>query len=210
MTAYAIAGTGTDVGKTFVTCALLHAQPTFRACKPVISGFTGDDTDTHWLIAAMGRGNIDDVSPWRYRAPLSPDMAAAAEGTQVPYDAMVAWTRAQATSGMLIESVGGVMVPFDAQHTTRDWLVALGLPVILVTGSYLGSISHTLTALEVLKSAQLTVRALVVSESANSTVALADTLKTLSQHTSTLIVAQPRVSSYRDAQALHALAKELV
>lgn len=205
MSAYFIAGTGTDIGKTFVSCAFAHAG--FRAYKPVVSGFAGEDTDTHRLIAAMGRGDINGVSPWRYQAPLSPDMAAAHEGKTVPYDKLLRWSRAKLEERAVFEGAGGVMVPLDTHHTTRDWMEMLGLPVILVAGSYLGSISHTLTALEALRNLKL--QAIILNESEKSTVTLEATRETLSNHTDALIVMQPRVSSYREAHATHALAKEL-
>ena len=67
---------------------------------------------------------------------------------------------------MLIEGVGGIMVPLDERHTVLDWMSALRLPVLLVAGSYLGTISHTLTALHVLAQRNLDIAAVVVSESA--------------------------------------------
>lgn len=208
MSSYFIAGTGTGIGKTFTTCAMLHAVPKFRGFKPVISGFSGEDTDTHRLIEAMGKGTVEKISPWRFEAPLSPDMAAAREGRAMPYDELVVWTHGLGDNA-LIEGVGGVMVPLDATHTTRDWVASLKLPVILVAGNYLGSMSHTLTALEALRDRRLTICALVVNESENSPVPFMETCVRLGDHTDALIVPQPRVSSYRNAHAIHALAKEL-
>lgn len=208
MSSYFITGTGTGIGKTFTTCAMLHAVPSFTGYKPVISGFVGEDTDTHQFIRAMGRGTIEGISPWRFLAPLSPDMAAAREQRTVPYEELVVWTHGRGDHA-LIEGVGGVMVPLDAEHTTRDWMRALKLPVILVAGHYLGSMSHTLTALEALRDARLTIRAVVVNESEGSPVPFLETCERLRNHTDALIVPQPRVSSYREAYAIHALAKEL-
>ena len=58
---------------------------------------------------------------------------------------------------LLIEGIGGIMVPLDDEHTVLDWMLVLQLPVILVAGSYLGTLSHTLTALDVLRRRGLTV-----------------------------------------------------
>src|SRR5262249_37315350 len=79
-----------------------------------------------------------------------------------------------ANGALLIEGVGGVMVPLGGRHTVLDWMTELKLPLLLVTGSYLGTISHTLTALDVLARRSLTVAAVVVSESAGSPVPLAE------------------------------------
>src|SRR6185312_4226156 len=89
---------------------------------------------------------ITRISPWRFEAPLSPDMAARREGRAIDFDALVDFTRSTASPLTLVEGVGGVMVPLDEQHTTLDWMAAVGFPVMLVTGSYLGTLSHTLTA----------------------------------------------------------------
>ena len=67
------------------------------------------------------------------------------------------------------------MVPLDDQHTVLDWMAALNIPRLLVTGSYLGSLSHTLTGLDVLRGRELAIKALVIDETPGSTVPMADT-----------------------------------
>jgi dethiobiotin synthetase len=122
------------------------------------------------------------ISPWRFAAPLSPDMAADAEGKTVDFDAVVADSRSRIAASpdvLLIEGVGGIMVPLDDQHMVLDWMVALALPVLLVAGSYLGTISHTLSAVDVLARRGLRIAALVVSETEGSTVGMEPTVATL-------------------------------
>ena len=79
------------------------------------------------------------MSPWRFAAPLSPDMAASRERRSIPFDALVAHCRAasERRGVTLIEGIGGVMTPLDAEHTVLDWIAALGAPALLVVGSYL-------------------------------------------------------------------------
>jgi dethiobiotin synthetase len=155
------------------------------ALKPVVSGF-GDPcaSDTGLLLAALGEPAADDavarLSPWRFAAPLSPDMAAAREGRAIDFDALVRFCRrgiAECDGTLFIEGVGGIMVPLDGTHTVLDLAAALGLPLILVTGSYLGTLSHSLTALRV--AAGLRIAAIVVNETPGSTVAMDDTVATL-------------------------------
>lgn len=203
MSAYFITGTGTDIGKTWLTCALLRhwraaGQPV-QAYKPVLSGFdmaTAEASDAGQILAALGRtmdvAALDEIAPWRFAAPLSPDMAALREKRQIDFAALVAFTRRITSAEFLptlVEGVGGVMVPLDAEHTVRDWIAASGLSCILVTGSYLGSLSHTLTALEALQkvpertqSAGAGVTAIVVNESPESSVSLDETIATLRHH----------------------------
>jgi dethiobiotin synthetase len=193
MTAVFVTATGTDIGKTFVAGGLVRALRRqgrgVEALKPVASGFDPADlaaTDTGSLLAAMGRPLTRDeaalISPWRFAAALSPDMAARREGRAIDFDRLVDFARgriAAAPDILLIEGVGGVMVPLDDTHTVLDWMAALRLPVLLVAGSYLGTISHTLTALDALRRRELSVLAIVISESPGSTVDLAETAATI-------------------------------
>lgn len=194
MSAYFVTATGTDIGKTFVTAGLvrnLRAQKRrVDAMKPIVSGFSETnmrDSDPGKLLEALGlpinKQEIAKIAPWRFAAPLSPDMAAAREGKQIDFDALVKFCRdaIAATPGTLfIEGVGGIMVPLDQRYTVFHWMAALGLPVILVTGTYLGTLSHTLTALDALRGRRVKVQAIVVNESAGSDVPLADTVKSIS------------------------------
>ncbi len=241
MSAYFVAGTGTGVGKTFTTCALLHAArmqgKAAIGLKPVLSGFDAADAqgDAHQIMAAMdtqlhqpltqpsparGEGSpvaplqadlpIESISPYRFAAPLSPHRAAALEGKTIDVAALTAWTQARVKQHdgiTLIEGVGGVMVPLTERDTTLDWMDKLGLPIILVTGSYLGTISHTLTALEVLKSRGLRIHALVMNESAGASVTLAEAWAGLAPFIGDIPwrICQPLVSSFENATALQAL-----
>ena len=74
----------------------------------------------------------------------------------------------------LIEGVGGVMVPLTERETVLDWMAALGAPCLLVVGSYLGTISHTLTAAGTLAARGLDISAIVISESEESPVPVAE------------------------------------
>ncbi len=210
MTALFVTATGTDIGKTFVSAGLIRALRAagraVDAVKPVASGFDMAalaDSDTGVLLTALGRPCDEReavaISPWRFAAPLSPDMAAAREGRSIDFESLVAWSRgrvARHDGVLLIEGVGGIMVPLDASHTVLDWMTALGLPVVLVAGSYLGTISHTLSALDVLATARLTVRAVVVSETPFSTVDLDETVATLRRFApATPIAALPRLAA---------------
>jgi dethiobiotin synthetase len=190
-----ITGTGTDVGKTFVAAALIrHLRQmgrTVEAIKPVVSGFDSERpaaSDPVVLLQALGfpvtPQNIERISPWRFRAPLSPDLAARREGRRIDVDEVVAFCKS-AIEGrreiLLIEGVGGIMVPLDEQRTVLDVMMALRLPLILVAGSYLGTISHTLTALDALFRRDLSVLATIVSETPGSAVPLDETVAAIAR-----------------------------
>ncbi len=202
------------------------------AYKPVISGFDKGEiagSDTGEILAALGEAASDvavaRVSPWRFKAPLAPNMASRAEGKTLDCEALFAFSRhmlaqdhietslrgaagdqaidlaARRSPGgllrsarndggknsaspadlVLIEGVGGVMVPLDEKKTVLDWIVACGVPVVLVVGDYLGTISHTLTAVEVLRARGVDIAAVVVSESGESSVAFEVTRAEIAQ-----------------------------
>lgn len=220
MSGYFLTATGTGIGKTFATCALIHAahaaNKPIHACKPIISGFDAADaaSDTALIGSTLGDAlPADSISPWRFAAPLSPHRAAAHEGKMIDAAALESWCRAQLRLDAitLIEGAGGVMVPITDRYTMCDLMAALKLPVILVVGSYLGTISHTLTALSVLRAAELRVAALILNETEGSTVTLAETEAGLTPFIGDipLRITQPRVSSPLQAHAIHALMEQL-
>lgn len=189
-----VTGTGTDVGKTFVTAALVrHLQGAGKAVdayKPVVSGFdpaNSATSDPGILLAALGRGatadEVERIAPWRFAEPLSPDLAAEQEGRAIDFKAVAAFSQAasEGRGTVFIEGVGGIMVPLDQNHTVLDWMSALRLPVLVVAGSYLGTISHTLTALHVLAQRNLDIAGVVVSESAIPGASLDDTVAAIAR-----------------------------
>ena len=195
MSAIFITATGTDVGKTFVAASLIrHLRRLGHdvdAIKPVVSGFNPAQaamSDPGILLDALGipvtLNEIERIAPWRFRDPVAPDLAAAREGRRIDVDQVTAFCQgavSQHRGVLLIEGVGGIMVPLDDERTILDVMMALRLPLILVAGSYLGTISHTLTALDALYRRDLDVTAIIVSETPGSTVPLDDTVKAIAR-----------------------------
>lgn len=211
-----ITSTGTGIGKTFLTASLIRALRaegrSVDAVKPVISGFDPRrvaESDTGILLSALDRPSNDAeiarLSPWRFAAPLSPDMAAAKQDRTIDFDALVSFSQqalAAPADAVLIEGVGGIMVPLDRTHTVLDWMTELDIPLVLVAGSYLGSISHTLSAVAVLRQQGLKLAMIVVSESENAGVDLDETAGAISRFARDVgIVALPRKMSATDADA---------
>ena len=213
MQPYFITSTGTGIGKTLTTSALcwqLRQQgKKVTALKPVISGYSplDMDCDSSRILKSCGitptPQAMETISPWRYSAALAPNMAARIEGNTLPFDKLVEFCQEHTqlqNDILLVEGVGGVMVPLTDQHTVLDWMQALNWPLILVTGSYLGSINHTLTAFEVIRARGLTVHSVVLCESyvrAVDLAATADTLETFLPKTIP-VVKIPRISSMED------------
>lgn len=224
MSAVFITATGTDIGKTLVARGLVRtlrkAGHPVEALKPIVTGFEATEmegSDSALLLKALGRpidmDGIAQVSPWRFRAPLAPDMAATRESRTLDYDAMLTFCRKAAaakTGTVLIEGTGGLMSPIDATHTNIDWMGALGLPIILVAGTYLGTISHTLTALDVLGRRGLTVAFVVISQSTDNSVRLDETRDTIARFAPKLdILALPRLPGKAEHAVFDQIAERL-
>ena len=220
MTAIFVTGTGTDVGKTFVACGLVtefrrRGHPV-AAFKPLASGFDParpETSDPGALLTALGNrispAALDCIAPWRYAAALAPDMAAKAEGKCVDFDAVVAFSRAALGTAemVVIEGVGGAMSPIAARHTVLDWIAALDLRALVVTGTYLGAQTHALTALAALQARRVQVLAMVASETPGSTVSLAETTRSLARFAAPLpVVSIPRLAPGAPHAAFAALA----
>jgi dethiobiotin synthetase len=215
MTAIFVSATGTDVGKTFVTTGLirhyLRDGRAIDAIKPVVSGFDPaamQESDPAALLAALGRpltlDEMQRIAPWRFVAPLSPDLAAAREGRVIDLGAVTDFCRAAMAARrghLFIEGIGGIMVPLDPTHTVLDLITKLRLPLLLVAGTYVGTISHTLTALQVLARRNLDVAAIIVSESQRSAASLDDTVTTIARFSDSIdVIGIPRLA---DAAAGH-------
>ena len=208
MSAYFVTSTGTDIGKTFVTAGLIRylrgtGQP-INALKPVVSGYDSsvvETSDPAVLLKALGRqvsaDEVESIAPWRFRAPLAPDLAAAREGRSIDFETLITFSRSaikDSTGILFIEGVGGIMVPLNGTHTGLDWMAALNIPLLLVVGGYLGAISHTLTALDVLVQRKLKIAAIVVSESERGTVELDDTVASITRFSNDVgVIGLPRL-----------------
>ena len=173
-----ITGTGTGIGKTFFTAALtralIRAGKRVQAIKPVVSGYADDcASDPARLLSAMNIPHtaeaIGAIAPWRYRAPLSPHLAARMEGNPPTLQEVVSFCRGHAHArpdALLVEGAGGIMSPLNEHHVFLDLAAALGHEAVLLCGGYPGSISHALTAIAALGSRGLALRAVVVNAAA--------------------------------------------
>lgn len=217
-----VTGSGTGVGKTHVLCGLvaeLRARGVApHVMKPLVTGFDPGApalSDTGALLAALGRPldarSIEAVSPWRFAAALSPDRAAEREQRAIDFAELVGACRARSpTEPLLIEGIGGVMVPIDREHTVLDWIAALEMPALLVAGSYLGSLSHTLTAALALRATNVGLAAVVVSESADPALGLAEHKATLERFLGPApVLTWPRDATHPNPPLLEALEAHL-
>lgn len=167
---YLIVGIGTDIGKTYLTTNLCRQNKKIHAIKPVITGFSNDGkSDSALILEAMGlknnKSNLDEISPWRFEKPISANFAGEIKyGDLLKFCSAKIEEKIKLQSTLLIEGAGGLMSPITAKKTFVNLAQDLDLPIILVTANYLGSISHTLCALEVIKNKKLKISYIVVNE----------------------------------------------
>lgn len=154
--AWFVTGTDTNVGKTLVSCALLHAlrarglsavgmKPVASGCRMTAEGARHADAEA--LLAA---GSIPVeyamINPYALAAATAPHLAAQAAGIVISLDTIsTAFVQLQShADAIVVEGVGGWMVPIDATHSMAETPVRLRLPVVLVVGIRLGCLNHAL------------------------------------------------------------------
>jgi dethiobiotin synthetase len=166
-----VTGTGTGVGKTALSAALLAAMTAagerVRAHKPVVTGLD-DRSQSEWphdheLLASVAGMHGEEVAPLRYGPAVSPHLAARLAGEAIDPVGLVARAAAIGEETLIVEGVGGLLVPFADEFTVRDLAVALGLPVLIAAGPGLGTINHTLLTLDAARAAGLDVCAVVLT-----------------------------------------------
>lgn len=172
-----VAGTDTDVGKTYVACRiieeLVNVGTAVAAYKPVASGSDSpEQSDAQRLyVASSHRGALVDVNPQFFRAPLAPPVAAAMENRQVDEQRILAG--AAAWKGhcdcLIVEGAGGLLSPISWSLTNADLAVALGYPVVLVAANRLGVVNHTLLSMEHARGLGVHVLAVVLNDVSDAT-----------------------------------------
>jgi dethiobiotin synthetase len=170
-----ITATDTGVGKTVITCAIASAlratglrvgvlKSVATGCIHTREGLVSEDAE---LLAhhADSPHPLHVICPQRYAEPLAP--AVAAQRAKQPLD----WSAIQqsldviaSTSDiMLVEGVGGLMVPLDEQHTVLDLARWLNYPSIIVARPSLGTINHTLLTASALRHANVPIAGVVIN-----------------------------------------------
>ena len=171
-----VTGTDTGVGKTFVTAGLarLLSDRGLRVgvMKPVETGCDRRGNDlvpadaVRLLTAARGHQDLSSLCPYRFEAPLAPDIAARQAGRSIDPVVILDRFRTLAASHdiVMVEGAGGLLVPIWDRYTMADLAGDVGLPLLVVTASRLGAVSHTLLTLEHARFRGLPVAAYVLNQ----------------------------------------------
>lgn len=151
-----IAGTDTGIGKTYASCAMLGAlrardlravgmKPVASGCHETPAGLRNEDAEA--LIATSDPAPAyADCNPFAFAAPIAPHLAARDHGVEIDLARVrEAYARlARTADRIVVEGVGGWMVPLSETLMQADLVRALDVPVILVVGLRLGCLNHAL------------------------------------------------------------------
>lgn len=158
-TGFFVTGTDTGVGKTFVSCLLLHAlakqHKTVVGMKPIAAGIEkGQWLDVESLRTAS---NVDIdvklINPYALDSPIAPHIAARQQDVEIDLkkiDKAFQELKKKADY-VVVEGVGGFLVPINESQDTSDLAQLLNLPVILVVGMRLGCINHALLTVQAIQ-----------------------------------------------------------
>jgi len=155
-----VTGTDTDIGKTIVSSILVKGLNA-GYWKPVQAGTT-PYTDTEYVQQLTG---LDDTffyrETYRLKTPMSPHASAEIDGVKIDLHKIKLPTFTQ--DHLIVEGAGGLIVPLNKTDTIIDLIKFLGLPVLLVAKSGLGTLNHTLLSLRALRSYQIPIFGIVLN-----------------------------------------------
>lgn len=157
-----ITGTDTGVGKTRVTLALMRyfqqhgmrvagMKPIATGCELTPEGLRNADAQQLLKFSQL-TVPYAQINPYAFLPAIAPHIAATQSEQPIELDKIVRtyYQLSRQVDVLLVEGIGGWRVPLDAQHTLKDLVLSLDLPVILVVGLRLGCINHALLTAEMI------------------------------------------------------------
>jgi dethiobiotin synthetase len=164
-----VTATDTGVGKTVLSAALLASMRArglpVRARKPVLTGLDEPEPGRppdHELLASLSGEAPDTVAPARFGAAASPHLAAELAASAIDVPSLVADVR-RAGNPVIVEGIGGLLVPLAEGWDVRALAGELGLGVLVAARPGLGSLNHTMLTLEAARATGLEIRAVVLT-----------------------------------------------
>lgn len=213
---YFVTGTDTGVGKTLVSCALLHAFAAqgkhVAGFKPVAAGYDeeGRNEDAIRLRASSSlQLTYEEVNPYCLRDAIAPHIAARNENVHIELPRVVARYRELAArcDVVIVEGVGGFRVPLNDAQDGGDLAVELGLPVIMVVGMRIGCLNHALLTASAIADCGLKCAAWVANIVGADMEAVAENIAALQQRIAAPLLGvvpfQPGLDARRAAERLN-------
>jgi len=170
-----ITGTDTGIGKTVVAGAIAHClaetgrrigvfKPIATGCRRTREGLVSEDAE--FLAHCSNCDNpLEQINPERYSEPLAPIVAAERAHREIDWEnVQLGYQNIVKTNDLVVvEGIGGVMVPISQNYLVLDLMQEMALPVIVVTSSRLGMINHTLLTINMCRNNNLSVIGVVIN-----------------------------------------------
>ena len=173
MKGYFITGTDTGVGKTIVTACLakLFKNRNDGVMKPIETGVDSEcssssNSDAKFLMEITGiSDSLEDVCPYRLKLSASPYQAARIEGKEIDPEIILERFRALQSKHpmMLVEGIGGIMVPITQSYNVSNLALQMGLPLIIVSRVQVGTLNHTLLTINAAQQHGLKVKGIILN-----------------------------------------------
>ena len=170
-----VTGTDTGVGKTVVAGAIARQltmegkqtgvfKPIATGCKHTREGLVNNDVE-FLAHCADSRFSLEQINPIRYSEPVTPLVAAERSKREIDWESLKQAYKniADESEIVIVEGIGGVMVPITKKYLVIDLMEEMALPVIIVAWSRLGTINHTLLTIETCKNRGLKVIGVVMN-----------------------------------------------
>jgi dethiobiotin synthetase len=212
-TDFAVVGTDTGVGKTVLTAGLVGwlraGGHDARAVKPAQTGYPPDD-DAGFVAEACG-SDAAATCLERLEPPLAPAVAADREGVSLSYDRILAGCERELDEAEVgvVEGIGGLRVPLADDRDVVDLVADLGVPVVVVARSGLGTLNHSALTVEALERRGCPVHGIVLNEYEAATVAERTNPETLAELTDCPVWTVPPLGLDRPADAVDGVAAAL-
>jgi dethiobiotin synthetase len=174
-----IIGTDTEIGKTYSCCKIMeylaHKNHPIATLKPIASGGSMTEygfvnEDVYSLFKANSHSlALHEINQFSFSEPIAPHIAAKLDGQELNSELIISQTsqiinQTLASSHILIEGVGGLMVPLNERQTYLDLLIKWNHPIILVVGMKLGCLNHALLTIMVLRQYKLPVVGFIANQ----------------------------------------------
>lgn len=170
-----ITATDTEVGKTVIAGAIAQIlkeqgkqvgvmKPVASGCRKQREGLVSDDAE-FLAMCADSRQPLTTINPVRYEIPAAPVVCEEYEQREFDWGAITASYESlrQSSDVVIVEGIGGVMVPLTAEMTVLDLARAFDMPVVVVARPGLGTLNHTLMTLACLRASGLAVAGVVIN-----------------------------------------------
>ncbi len=183
-----ITSTGTNLGKTYCTVEILKELASrkikINGFKPILSGFNSysiADSDSYKILETKNINpkleNIKEITPWLFKSPIAPSIAAVNENKSLKYQEVLKWCSKKSNNSEIniFEGAGGIHVPIEGTKTILNLIQELKCKVVLIVGNYLGSVSHTISAIKNIQHENLEIINVIINENNDNDINIDDT-----------------------------------